>query len=127
MRMQMPGAPLGTVILAAFILTSCISNKPFRLGSRSIMPPTPHANFSLAFIEFDDMGEFWERPQLEKAVDELVSARQRGPNQALVVVFIHGWKNNASDDSGNVWGFREELKEMVDAYPDMPVVGVYIG
>src|SRR5437899_10046317 len=56
------------------------------------------------------------------------TAKEDSPaKNAIVVTFIHGWKNNASDGSGNVWGFRDVLKDLSEKYPTLRVVGVYIG
>jgi hypothetical protein len=131
--------------------------------------------FTMAFIEFDDRGEMFSRTQLERATAEIAAAKTVAAQQSgeirkriaaagldlcerrpelcvanpVVVVFVHGWKNNASEGSGNVWGFRqvlaglsmqftlglqEEIRSAVSS-PDrldlrglsVPVVGVYIG
>jgi hypothetical protein len=44
------------------------------------------------------------------------------------VLFIHGWKNNASESSGNVWGFRSTLQSLAQEYQGrLAVMGIYIG
>jgi hypothetical protein len=109
-------------------LTACVPNRPFR-QSISVYPRSDVSPYTLAFIEFDDMGEFWDRTQLNRAIDAIRAAKAIGHGQAIVVTFVHGWKNNASDNSGNVWGFRDELKDIVDrpGTGNIPVVGIYIG
>lgn len=42
-------------------------------------------------------------------------------------IFIHGWKNNASEDTNNPWGFRRFLSFAAWLHPSAPVVGIYIG
>lgn len=104
----------------------------------------------LAIIEFDDHGEFWEPVQLDDTLD-LLHERSTPEQPALVVVFVHGWKNNASprnERRGNLRGFSQilvnlaedqirrcgEAEEMVDeerrkaleSFCGRPVVGVYM-
>jgi hypothetical protein len=75
--------------------------------------PVPQA-FSLAYLEFDDAGEFWSignervdkvgiypESQLELAVDLVKEKRQEAINTnrpLLVLTFVHGWQNNASPE-----------------------------
>lgn len=92
----------------------------------------PAYPYRLAFVEFDDQGELFMRAQLDRAVAEIEAAKataQQAGGRATVVVFVHGWKNNASDGSGNVWGFRRLLAGMSRQYNGRtePVIGVYIG
>jgi hypothetical protein len=82
------------------------------------------AAYDLAFIEFDDMGEFWtignlcdstlrENSQLAKAVALIKMRKENKTRPVFVITFIHGWKNNASEDNErrkNLAGFKEMLK-----------------
>ena len=90
--------------------------------------------YTISFVEFDDRGEMFDRAQLAAAVDTINKAKASAPagTHPVVAVFVHGWKNNASDSSGNVWGFRQTLAALSLQYkvpggPFSPVVGVYIG
>jgi len=65
------------------------------------------------------MGELWDQKkdnQLEHVKQLIDKAKQKSldcgqDGRIQTVTFIHGWKNNASDDTGNVWGFRQALEE----------------
>jgi hypothetical protein len=90
--------------------------------------------YQLAFIEFDDRGEMFDRQQLDAAVQTILTAKKNAPagTRPVVALFVHGWKNNASEESGNVWGFRQMLAGLALQYkvpqgPLAPVVGIYIG
>jgi pimeloyl-ACP methyl ester carboxylesterase len=94
--------------------------------------------YRLAFVEFDDRGEMFDRKQLEQAVDAITNAKRDAQSLGrppIVAVFVHGWKNNAADSSGNVWGFRQTLAGLAEQFgrphqPEdlkIPVVGIYIG
>ena len=113
-------------------LTSCIPNQQYRVANpvlRETPPaycPAANGQFTLSFIEFDDMGELWSAKELDSAIAAIKSAKGKAP---LVLIFIHGWKNNASDQSGNVWGFRCELGRIAYELNPLgrPVIGVYLG
>lgn len=105
-------------------------------------------SFYLAYVEFDDMGELWSignlregsgsHSQLSRALDVIDRARAvaRAQDRDLdVIVFIHGWHNNASaydEKHKDLGSFRTVLETLSDrtgiAYPDKrPVlVGVFL-
>ena len=147
-------------ILLIFLLSlcGCVHNRQYRQPPEataklpsSIYGPDSQHPYYLAFIEFDELGELWDRSELSAARQLILRARrdavsadeqkERGcPNTPLkgpetnrpirLVVFIHGWKNNASEKSGNVYGFGDALQAIHDlgckTNDAMPVVGVYI-
>jgi pimeloyl-ACP methyl ester carboxylesterase len=93
----------------------------------------------LAIIEFDDQGEFWQRKQLDATL-RLIHERSRPDQEALVILFVHGWQNDASprnERRGNLASFNEVLldiaaeqveqcKEEIARLCGRPVVGVYL-
>src|SRR5215475_9469120 len=119
----------------------CVHYGPFRTHAKpdpKLDPKGEHQSifrpdgdkrkYYLGFIEVDDFGELFDRDQLTDVRRLIREAKQDSPSKdAIVVTFIHGWKNNASDDSGNVWGFRDELKNIADRANGHKVVGIYIG
>lgn len=90
--------------------------------------------FSIGIVEYDDQGRAWSDAQVE-AVKGLVSGTLASQD-ALIVTFIHGWKNNCTTCNGNLACFREvlallsgverDLARVVQA-PPRPIVGIYIG
>jgi pimeloyl-ACP methyl ester carboxylesterase len=89
------------------------------------------ANAYEAYVEFDARGSLYRDEsgidvQRQAALDLIKRVKQPARKIALYV-FIHGWKNNASEDTGNVWGFRRFLSEIAAQHCNEPVVGVYIG
>jgi hypothetical protein len=94
-------------------------------------------HFSLAHIEFDDVGEMWSigdlRPvaipiagkdfrksQLEQAIDLIAENKQTAAKQKrplLVLAFVHGWHNNASpgdEHDKNLGSFKASLQFLAD-------------
>jgi hypothetical protein len=116
--------------------TACIRNMPYRTAN-PVLHETPkpycdagNAPYTLSFVEFDDMGELWQPTEGPTELDRVLQEIQRQRDKApIVLLFVHGWKNNASDQSGNVWGFRCELGRIANEYGKYgrPVIGVFLG
>jgi|GEM_PF-3097774 len=126
-------------LLPLLLAASCTANKAYRVKYPAGKPPAidpveTASGYRLAFIEFDDQGEMFERGQLTQALDAIAAARRDAaqiaartgrPAELAVFAFVHGWKNNASERSSNVRRFREMLAELGSQFE--PVVGIYIG
>jgi hypothetical protein len=133
--------------LALFAL-GCTSNRPFRTDFTPCNSTQPGAdctkaviesaaNYKLGFVEFDDQGWFWDTNQV-KAVEKMIRT-EAGIGQSnnaagiVIMVFVHGWKNNAAYDNTNVAMFRQTLAQLGAAeqvqtnHPARKVVGVYAG
>lgn len=146
------GKTVRLLILAAVALTVCgchIPNRVYRAGvpvvtvppppqlpmkPGSAWPPHPEAKCDqyhlrdapcLAFIEFDDFGEVWEksaygRPaQLNSILSLIEEAKRQDPiGRPLILTFVHGWKHNASagnksgDDDSNIIGVESVLNDL---------------
>lgn len=108
-------------------LAGCVANKMYRPGAAAIQDPPlvdgARAHFKLAMIEFDDMGESWEKCtsladpsncQLTRTLDLIRTEKQRA-GDVVVVVFTHGWKNNASPDNEehkNLHDFKALMEQL---------------
>ena len=125
--------------------TPCVS-----IGKEGVKPQ----HFYLSYIEFDDMGELWSigdlntstgpRPssvkqsQLELAVSTIRRAKsqaERLHTELVVISFIHGWHNNASqydEQQKNLGGFKSVLQRLsfrgsvLDDNKPPVVVGIFI-
>jgi len=94
---------------------------------------------SVGIIELDDQGDMWLPRQLEDVARYLSSSAGRRRSGVVLVVFIHGWKSDASrsrhEDDRLAWFDREieriaklgSEREAVDGVADREVFGVYIG
>jgi pimeloyl-ACP methyl ester carboxylesterase len=131
------------LLVVALLPSACVGNRSYRgatevryeqLTTRQFDPTQVNSDevwpYRLTFVEFDDRGEMFARSQLTTALQEIAKAKAEAAAKGVkpvVVVFVHGWKNNASESSGNVWGFRQMLAGLSLQYNRAPVVGVYIG
>lgn len=88
----------------------------------------------MAIVEFDDQG-YLMRPDLYAQVMGAVE-RQHGETGALVILFAHGWKHNASSNDGNLIDFEKLLLELAQgdeqickdkACAGRRTIGVYLG
>lgn len=85
----------------------------------------------LTFIEVDDMGELFDKVEIDNALRTIRKANDLASSQQgadpIVITFVHGWKNNASETNDNVRGFKAALQEVYRRTQPRRVIGVYIG
>ena len=97
--------------------------------------------FTVGFIEFDEDGKAIDPLGETKALRLIDEARGRAPGGKIIaVVYVHGWKNNASEaepggKAKDVEKFRTALAELgyrsqqaagFRRGEDIPVVGIYM-
>ncbi|GAA5124962.1 hypothetical protein JIN84_13410 [Luteolibacter yonseiensis] len=88
---------------------------------------------SLGYVEFDDQGEMWRMNNQDGGTTQLImllkDLKEKSASGPLkVVVFIHGWNNNASpgnETEGNLASFKKMLTEL-DRSSGTPIYGVYV-
>ncbi|MCX6590310.1 MAG: hypothetical protein NTZ56_02185 [Acidobacteria bacterium] len=91
--------------------------------------------YTMSFVEYQENGEPFEEAQFKVAQDLIESARRSsatgsermGP--ATVFIYVHGWKNNASNKTADVERFQSYLEtyyEYVKDGPKRPVVGIFL-
>lgn len=87
-----------------------------------------HPQFDLAFIEFTERGNLFNRSDTDK-VYEFVNREAISEKGAAVFVFVHGWKHNAEDDDSNVVQFKEFLARAAEneVVGQRKVIGIYLG
>ncbi|MEM1183455.1 MAG: hypothetical protein AAGI53_00475 [Planctomycetota bacterium] len=120
-------------------LNGCVANKSFNPEPhqylQTLSEPTDDAlGVDLAIIEFDEFGMFWNRDQLESAIDLIRRRNDESERGIAVVTYVHGWMNNANPDreDGDLYRFRGDLANIAtglkaedERAPDR-VVGVYL-
>jgi hypothetical protein len=143
-------AAIALICLALAFTIGCASNKPYRTVFNPTDPTQPGpdpihnviestADYKLGFVEFDEQGWFWNVKQKE-AVEKLVRHEcgigGNSPSAAIMVLFVHGWKNNAAYDNTNVATFRATLKQLSDLEKTLSqkenraprkMIGIYAG
>ena len=139
------------VLLLALIATACTQNVPYRTVEAvrcekdDCDPRTyleQHQDYDLAFVEFSERGNVFSRERMNQVLDFVGERAQYDPEQpdqgVLTVVFVHGWKHNASAEDENVASFRKLLSKIASSpraltppgakmTPPRRVIGVYVG
>jgi len=85
--------------------------------------------FEINYIEFTERGNVFDTARTDFVRSRINKYSSNG-NGVITIVFIHGWKNNASTHNENVQAFRNRLALFAQESPligQRRVVGVYIG
>ncbi len=91
-------------------------------------------------IRLNDLGEFVQRCEFTDALYELNWDRERHslydfnvaikpgavPLPKFVVLYLHGWRNDAREIEGDLPKFRELIKHLADANIGKQVTGIYV-
>jgi pimeloyl-ACP methyl ester carboxylesterase len=82
-------------------------------------------DFAIAYVELTDQGLFYDREQLNAALNLL---QVKGEKSLEVVVFVHGWKHSAQFDDFDVINFRDKvMPALTRGRPGSRAVGIYVG
>jgi hypothetical protein len=128
------------------ILAGCTSNEPFRKNlpvypaantnrpaTQPAINPTnsftieTNAGFKIGYVEFDDQGWFWSHQQWTAVKNQIENEASNSAQGLTIIVFVHGWKNNADYDNDNVKMFRGILTNLSQTMSPRKVFGVYVG
>jgi hypothetical protein len=121
--------------LLLFTLGSTLSAAPFLVPDRSYHCDADQirkATYTLNFVEFRDSGAPFCPDQLIHALGQIDKARSDN-ERIVVLVYIHGWKNNASEElSDDVAKFQKEIDRLSlvlprpDGNKQPSMVGIYL-
>lgn len=125
-----PRSYLSFLAVAIALLVGCAGNKSWQ--------PRPHNRMTIDagngrhvdrwVVEFDEQGELHDKEQLTEALRGI----QQTPGKILLIIFVHGWQNDASYATSDLRHFEEHLLKRVAnsqriVNEGFKVVGVYIG
>lgn len=123
------------VILFIFLLGGCVSNAPFRSSDGTCVGHwwgcgksyEVNPGYDLGFVEFTERGNDFSPSQTSELLHK-ISEKSKTEDLA-VIVFVHGWKHNASTEDENVISFRNALDFLArsGATGDKKILGIYIG
>lgn len=132
--------PVLLLLAVATLVTSCSTpNLPYwakmpakhETSNRKVVVTEPreidprfHPN--LCVVEFDEQGDLWTEAQVNVAIKAL-NTTTRPP---LLLVYIHGWQNNAHRSNGDLLTFNDMLKRLASnrqIQATRTVFGVFIG
>jgi Alpha/beta hydrolase of unknown function (DUF900) len=126
--MNLLRAILKIVFLAAVsVIAGCACNKQYRTSykpydladpdhTKAIIESAPA--YKMGFVEFDDQGWYWDPKQCD-TVEQMIrneagvgDKAHSTPQGIVLVVFVHGWKDNSDFNSFGVQAFRDILTEL---------------
>ncbi len=72
--------------------------------------PIDHGDRSplVGYVEFDDFGWYRDRDQPRQLLEQL--QRMTATENVVVVLYVHGWRYNVSQDESDMKSFRETLR-----------------
>ena len=122
------------LLLLILSTAGCVGNKDYHVHQ-----PVEYVygeQTKLVHVELDDFGDFWDMSgnELSQALAAIDEANQV-PEGAIVVTFVHGWRNNSNPANHNLQNFKnvlgwlsfwEATRARDAATPPRPVVGVFI-
>jgi hypothetical protein len=132
---------LKMIILGVFsvVLYSCAQNKQWRSNFDLNCSPNnentkclieKHENYDLAFLEFTERGNLF-KSKAKKIVLSRIESYSKKKEGIAVIVFVHGWKHNASFEDSNVVSFKKALNAVASNKKNIlgnrKIFGVYLG
>jgi len=122
------------LLLACVLLGGCVEpNRAYWLGSSmrdpmAVLPSQKNPKFfsRLAVVELDEQGDLWSGKQITLARKMIGST----PKVPLLVVYFHGWQNNAKPTNRDLETFSTylgKLAELPAIKKDFTICGVFMG
>lgn len=126
-----------SLLLVLFaVLAGCVANAPFRTGDGSACAQhlrgcgsfyEKHTGFDVGFVEYTERGNDFNPKQTEQLLNMI--EWQVEPDGIALVVFVHGWKHNASTEDENVRSFVHALESIQSkgVVGKKKLIGIYVG
>jgi len=67
------------------------------------------ADYTLSIVEFDDQGRCYDRNQMQALARKLA---ELSASDAVILVFVHGWKHDGRSDDDNLTRFLEVVERI---------------
>src|SRR5258707_7075266 len=137
------------VLAAALLATACAAPRQLRPSTVPVDVTAPlsdprsraavetssieqYPGYTIAIVEFDDQGRFWDRRQVAALAAELT--RQAGADDESgvgMLVFVHGWRDDSRVCDKALVAFREFVRRIsVDDLGRLPgrhpLIGVFL-
>lgn len=136
------GAVLG--IAGYFAATTVAALVKGRQGSVGLKPNEQRhttgleqdpSGYDLATVEFDDQGRQFSPGATSSQMQAVTKwLADHAEQDAIIAVFVHGWRHNAEPDDCNFTKFRDVLAQMAEREGSQrprgsarPVLGIYVG
>lgn len=132
-----PFLSFGLSLVFVLGLAACAPNMTYRHEARVADCPDigcktaaleRHTGYDIGFVEFTDRGNVFDREQMNTVLKHIQAQALKSEGVA-VVVFVHGWKHNASPADRNLHSFRKMLQRAsaLGLTGKRRLIGVYVG
>ncbi|HIJ25919.1 MAG: DUF1566 domain-containing protein [Gammaproteobacteria bacterium] len=119
------------LLVTVLLQTGCVQNTAFRTEADEILIKGAELEipYDIAFIEFDDQGQYQNPSQRDLVLEQL--AEISDSSDTIVVTYVHGWTHNAKQGDCDVAEFLGLLQQLGDIEQfkenGRKVLGIYIG
>jgi hypothetical protein len=92
-----------------------------------------YPGYTIAIVEFDDQGRFWDRKQVGAVIGEITRQARTNDDAGIgMLVYVHGWRDDARLCDKALVAFREFVRRIsVDDLAKLPgrhpLIGIYVG
>lgn len=91
-----------------------------------------YENFDLAFAEYSERGNAFNRNHVEQVLNKIESVAESSADGIILVTFIHGWKHDAHPDDSNLKSFKKALHLAATEVPAISqshrrLIGLFVG
>lgn len=106
------------LVLVLVTMAACTTSEPYRLDGKAV-ETIPGQGVHLGHVEIDDQGELQSFEQLQAVTRDL--KKETRLSSHLVILFVHGWNNNANEGAGggNLRSFRAALERLAAAQKNL--------
>jgi pimeloyl-ACP methyl ester carboxylesterase len=91
-----------------------------------------YPGYTIAIVEFDDQGRFWDRKQVAAVLGEITREARTDDDAGVgMLVYVHGWRDDARVCDKALVAFREFVRRIsVDDLAKLPgrhpLIGIYV-
>lgn len=115
------------VLIANLLAAGCASHmQQYVSVGEAVRRPLDSTGVTLGIIEFDDQGVMFDTRQLDAVLAEIHALAAESDRQLRLVVYVHGWKHDASPYSRNLKDFPGFLEKFRSSDPNVTVFGLYM-
>lgn len=115
------------VLIAGLLAEGCASHmQQYVPVAGAVRRPLDSTGVTLGVVEFDDQGVMFDTRQLDAVLTEIHALAARPERQLRLVVYVHGWKHDASEYSQNLKDFPRFLEKFRSSDPAVTVFGLYM-
>lgn len=135
--------------VAVVVTAGCVANRQLRTSTVPVDVTAPlsdpreraavettsiehYPGYTIAIVEFDDQGRFWDRQQVAALLGEITRQARTDDDAGIgMLVYVHGWRDDVRVCDKALVAFREFVRRIsVDDLGKLPgrhpLIGIYV-